>query len=178
MTLPIISSQMEVGRLGGWPGAAGTLEHCLCNIPTPCLDTSSSQLVAGIPHHEWQSCLHPHICLLFGMLQAAPWKNIFFTGLLLVFFFLFWVEPWEPAILRHTAQSTVPCLLLLSMCQISQQVVTSSCNPCAWEIDASLLLLPHGMGEHDGERKSCCHWWSFLGDILCYSAQLPAQGSS
>lgn len=64
------------------------------------------------------------------------------------------------------------------MCQISQQVVTPSCNPNAWEINASLLLLPHGMGEHDGAGKSYCHWLSFLGDILCYSAQLLAQGSS
>lgn len=109
MMLPNINSQMEVGSLGGWPDAAGTSEHWMSNS-TPCLDTSFSRLVAGIPQQEWQRLVvHTYTsvcCLACSRLHHGKTFSLLFF-----FFLLFWVEPWEPAILKHTAQFSVPCLV-------------------------------------------------------------------
>lgn len=156
MMLPNISSQMEVGSLGGWPDAAGTSEHWMSNS-TPCLDTSFSRLVAGIPQQEWQRLVvHTYTsvcCLACSRLHHGK------TFSLLVFFFFSFSEWNLENLLSWNTQLNSVChaWFLMLMCQISQQVVTLSCNPGAWEIDPSLLLLPHGMGEHDGAGKSCCH---------------------
>lgn len=146
MTLPNISSQMEVGTLEVWPGAAGTLEHWMCNIPTahPVQTLLSISLWQASHTTSGRVQLSTPTYLIAVLLQAAPWENILFAVLFFVSLFLSGALRTCNPETHSSVQCAMPrfyCLcvrfhskqsLPVAIPVLGKQMLPSYCSPMVW----------------------------------------------